>query len=1296
MYQLLTSFLNKIFWRLTLAVLIVILGCVLPIRALDPHRAVTQYGHDVWEDELPQSTVHSITQSQDGYIWLGTYEGLVRFDGFQFTVFNSRNTEIQGNGIWAVFEDRDKNLWVGTLQGGLYKGRDGHFTQYTTKNGLSNDTIRVIGQDSKGAIWVGTERGLNRLDNGQITAYTTKNGLPDESIRAILVDKQGDLWIGTDNGLCQFKDEQFKVFNKSDGISDNSIRALIQDPDGSFWLGTNLGLDHWQAGKFTNYNTKDGLSNNNVRALFMDRDSNLWIGTENGGLTRLNQGHFSPYTINEGLSNNNIRSIYEDREGSLWVGTTRGLNRLRDGKFINYTKREGLLNDFTRTVFQDRQGRIWLGTDGGGVAMMVGDQLTNYTTKQGLNSDLIRSIYEDREGNIWIGTTEGLNCLNKEGKITSYGKEAGLANTSVYCIYQDRAGDLWVGTNGGGLAIFQAGQFTLYTNKKDGLANDSIRAIYEDREGVLWIGTNGGLNARKDGKFLSYGVEDGLAGASIFSIYQDATNDIWFSTDKGLTRLRKGKFTPYRGQNNIFYGTIFNILEDSKGDFWIPCSKGIYRIAKSEFDLVDQGSTKPINFTIYGKIDGMMTNQCNGGSQPSAWQTTDGRLWFATAKGVAVIDPNKISINKLPPPVVIEKITVDDKELNLSQEASLGPNAKRYEFYYAGLSYLTLEKVKFKCKLEGFDTDWVEVGTQRVAHYTNLSPGDYTFQVVACNNDGFWSPQAEVYKFRINPSLWKTWWAYLSYLLIISGLIYLGVMLRLQSLERRTMILEAKVVERTAEIASQSEQLRLSQAQALESERKALEASRAKSTFLANMSHELRTPLNAIIGFVQLMQRGSRTPDDKENLSIIMRSGEHLLGLINDVLSLSKIEAGQLTLNEITFDLPKLLQSLEEMFRARVQAKKLQILFDYPDNLPEYVRGDENKLRQILINLIGNAIKFTEVGGIAVRVNADGERAQFAVEDTGPGISAEELPKLFASFVQTTTGQKAKEGTGLGLVISRDMVRLMDGDIIVKSELGKGTTFSFDIRLPLSKAVELPAETGKVQALAPGQPHYRILVVDDKWENRTLLGRILAAVGFNVREVANGQEAVEAWLGWNPQLIWMDVRMPVMDGYTATKKIRQYQTGEVAEDDPYYKAVKALPKRETPTVIIALTASVFEQDRSAILAAGCEDFVLKPFREETIFEKISEYLGAIYIYDQVTPVVPVAEVTATAIKLSDRLAACSKAWRDQLLEAVLGGDREAAYPIIDQITNQDETLAQELRTMIKAYRFDELQEMLEN
>ncbi|MEW6732712.1 MAG: two-component regulator propeller domain-containing protein [Acidobacteriota bacterium] len=775
--------------------------------ALDPNKAISQYVQDIWKDELPQNSVNAIIQTRDGYIWFGTYEGLVRFNGTHFTIFDQQAVGFHSNGIFALYEDRAGNLWIGT-GGGLSCLRNGKFTLYTTADGLAGNVIHAIFEDQAGILWIGTNRGLNLFRDGKLSIYQTKDGFTNNGVRAICADQEGSLWIGSSGeGLGRFRDGKLTTFKTTDGLLNNFVRALYLDRKGKLWIATDGGLNTLSQGKFDSYTIATGLSSNFIRNICEDADGNIWIGTNNGGLNRFTGGRFSAYTMQQGLSQNHVRALLEDREGSLWVGTNGGLNRFHDGKFTLYTAKEELSSDFVRTICQDREGIVWIGTDGGGLNRLSENHFTTYTTNNGLTSNGVRTVYATRDGALWAGTDGGgLNCL-RNGKLTAYRTKDGLSNEIINVIMEDRAGNLWVGTYGDGLNRFRDGKFTVYTTR-DGLVNNDVRSLYEDRQGRLWIGTYGGLNCLEQGRFTTYTVKDGLASEIIFTFYEDEQGALWIGTDNGLNRFADGKWITCSVKNGLYDNTIFQILPDRSGYLWMSCNKGIFRVRKSELDAFARGERTNVTAVNYGKADGMGTNQCNGATQPAGWRTQDGRLWFATIKGVVVIDPENIKVNQLQPPVVIEQIQVNDEMISsISGQVRLAPGKTKFEFHYAGLSFFATEKVRYKYRLEGFDENWVEAGNRQVAYYTSLPPGNYRFQVTACNNDGLWNEKGTELRFYLQPYFYQTnWFLFLCGLVVASS----GVgayRLRTRQLRLRQLALEDLVAARTKALVGEKDRV---------------------------------------------------------------------------------------------------------------------------------------------------------------------------------------------------------------------------------------------------------------------------------------------------------------------------------------------------------------------------------------------------------------------------------------------------------------------------------------------------------
>jgi len=747
--------------------------------ALNPQKAVTQYIIDSWTTEtgLPQSSVWAVQQTSDSYLWIGTEEGLVRFDGVKFTVFDQDNTPaITTNYIRCLFEDSKKNLWIGTLEGGLLIYKNGQFEQFTGNHDLSHYTIYAIHEDSFHNIWIGTdEQGLFQWneDRNSCRVYKQEDGLADNVIRSIYQDSEGNLWVGTAKGLCRFKDNRFISCLKGDDAEKESFGAILEDSKKNLWFGTAKGLFQLKEGKAIPYPVKKD-SPTAIRAICEDRDKNLWIATKDEGLIRYVNGKFSFLTQKDGLLADTVLTITGDREGNLWVGTAGGgLNRLKDGKFTTITTKEGLADDLVFSIYEDSQGYLWFGTDNG-LTRYKNGTFIHFTSQQGLTHNAVDTIYEDRQGYIWAGTDAGLNLLQPSQhrvlKIDDY-----FQDKYIPAIMEDRAGHLWVGTLTGAIKI-KGRQILQTITQKDGLATDYVTFIHEDSRGYMWFCTlRGGVTRHKGGEFAVFTTKDGLAANTAQCIYEDADAVLWIGTNNGLSRFKDGKFTSFTRKDGLFYDNIYQVLEDSKERLWMSTNKGIFYVNKKDLHDIAEGRVDYVESVVYGKDDGMKSDECIGGYQGAGCKTKDGKLWFPTVKGAVFINPKHILTNTVSPPVFIEQVLLDGTEADPTQKIVIQPGVKRLEIHYTALSYANPQKVRFKYKLEGYDDQWINAGSHREAFYTNLDADPYTFNVIACNDDGLWNETGAAISLEVIPYYWNTWWfrviaiigfAILSYLVI--------------------------------------------------------------------------------------------------------------------------------------------------------------------------------------------------------------------------------------------------------------------------------------------------------------------------------------------------------------------------------------------------------------------------------------------------------------------------------------------------------------------------------------------------
>ena len=757
-------------------------------------RPTADYIHDVWgtDEGLPQSSITDIVQTRDGYLWLGTFGGLARFDGIKFTVFDSGNTkELKSSRIFTLYEDADGVLWIGTERGGLTRYLDGRFKTYTTRDGLPSDNVGGIYRDKAGVLWVGTEGGVTSFIEGEFRTYTERDGLPGKSAAQFIEDAEGALWVGTPDGLARLRDGRFTSFTVEDGLPGNDILDLCITGDGSLWIATGNGLTHFSGGKFRNYLVQKNTFNAAVTALFEDRAGTLWVGTAKG-LYRMVNNELTPYGAVEGLSDKSVLSINGDREGNIWVGTNiGGLNRLKPARLSVYGENQGLELENIVPITEDAEGNIWMGLTCGGLARLRDGKFKVYTKEDGLPNTCVWSLLAEPDGTLWLGTwNDGLTRYKGERFVTFNRENSGLSGNVVLAIFRDRQGTLWVGT-ANGLSRLSGERFVAY-HKEDGLVSEDVRFITEDRAGALWVGTTGGLSRFEGGKFTNYTVENGLSNNFVRAVYEDRDGVVWVGTyGGGLSRFKDGKFVHCRSENGLLDDVVSRILEDENGNLWMSGNRGIFRIRRSELNDFAEGRASSVNSISYGVNDGMASRETNGGGQPAGWKARDGRLWFPTVKGAVVIDPSQSLINELPPPVVIERVLANKSPVERPAKIELPPGNADLEIQYTGLSFVAPEKVRFKYRLEGYDKDWTEAGGRRTAYYTNIPPGSYRFRVIAANNDGVWNTEGAALEVIAVPPFWKTWWFYALEIAVAGLVVYSLYRLRLSRLERARAAQEA-------------------------------------------------------------------------------------------------------------------------------------------------------------------------------------------------------------------------------------------------------------------------------------------------------------------------------------------------------------------------------------------------------------------------------------------------------------------------------------------------------------------------
>lgn len=793
-----------------------LVGCLIwfgagSARALDPAKSISQYVHDAWsiEDGLPQSVVLSIHQTSDGYLWIGTQEGLARFDGVSFTVFDTQNTDaLDSDFITCLMEDAAGRLWVGTYGGGVVVFDGVRFRPLTADNPLVSDRVQALCRGQGEQVWIGTEAGLSLYDQGRLTAFTEKEGLSNQWINAVFEDTQGTLWVGTyGGGVSRFKNGVWEQLTRANGLPSDRVLCFFQEPSGSVWIGTEGGLMRWRTGDSRTWTTQDGLNHNKVNGICQDDQGVLWLATD-FGLNRMIGDGVIEGTRHGDLSHDEAKVLFVDREGSLWVGTAGGgLNRLRDAKITAFTTRNGLSQDEIWSVYADSRKRIFVGSEAGHLDVLQDGRFAPHPPIDGLEQADIMSIMESRDGALWLGT-DGRGIFSiKDGRVRRFTTDSGLSHNRVLCLFEDASGAIWAGTYGGGLNRLEADQVRVW-GTRDGLPSNRINAIHQSSDGSLWLCTNGGLARLKDGLITALTMQDGLSNNIVNCITEDRDGALWIGTHGGgICRYFQGSWQTTTTRQGLFADAVYKILEDDLGRFWCSCNKGIFFVTKS--DLMGDA---PVRCTAFSEPDGMVVRECNGGYQSCGHRSADGRLWFPTIKGLVMIDPEHIPSNTVPPPVRIESVSVDQDTTtipgrNARRTIVLEPGTRRLEIAYTGLSFRVPERVRFKYRLQGFDEDWVFVDTRRTAFYTNIPPGDYVFQANACNDDGVWHPEGDAIAITLQPFFYQTTWFILSCIAVAALIGLAGYRLRVHQLKTRAHQLHRLVEERTRDLRRKNAEL---------------------------------------------------------------------------------------------------------------------------------------------------------------------------------------------------------------------------------------------------------------------------------------------------------------------------------------------------------------------------------------------------------------------------------------------------------------------------------------------------------
>ena len=797
---------NKAVWRLIveldaaythaasrLLVAALLLAGAVTCLALEPSTPLANYGRQAWvmENGLPQNTVQALVQTRDGFIWLGTEAGLVRFDGNGFQLFDRNSTPtLPGNDIRCLLETRDGALWIGTSDG-LARWKDGIITFFTTKDGLPGNDIRSLVQASNGVLWAWTVPGLARFEEDHFVDSTAATRFSAGAITAVTWDGQKELWVTAAEDLAIYRLGRWEQAHMAPPIAGGSVDFVQVFQDFSAFASKSTVLIVPAGGPAARLYIGSELPGTRIQAFFFDREGSLWIGT-NGGLARWAEGKLQLLPVTDPLATASVLALMEDREGNIWVGTeTGGLHILRDLRFRTMGAREGLSSDATTAVVEDNAGTLWVGTSGAGLnsfksagAARATGAVRNYSVKNDLLSDVILSLAAAPNGDLWVGTPDGLNRIRK-GAISSFTSADGLPDDFIRSLLADADGSLWIGTRRG-LTHWPGGVPSARMEtfiQANGLGSDLVGAMARDSAGDLWVATFAGLSRLHGGKIANYTTANGLSSNVVTALLPRANGTMLIGTQDRGWNLWDGQRFSVALHNGLEQTAIHAILDDGSNHLWFATGNGIARC-----DSDPSGGCS--HWIEFGAADGLRSRETAINSHPSAWRSRDGHLWFATPKGLVEVDPAHFPINAVPPPVALERFAVDDVAQPLfSSKSGAGFFARipaghvHFQFDYAGLSFTAPQKVRYRYMLEGFDRGWTEAGTRRSAYYTTIPPGKYTFRVQAANNDGLWNTEGAALAFELRPHFYQTVWFYILLLAAAVGLVVLLLRLRLHRAE---------------------------------------------------------------------------------------------------------------------------------------------------------------------------------------------------------------------------------------------------------------------------------------------------------------------------------------------------------------------------------------------------------------------------------------------------------------------------------------------------------------------------------
>lgn len=949
---------------------------------------ITHWGLD---EGLPQSSVNDLLQSKDGYIWLATFGGLVRFDGVEFTVFDRSNAPgMISDRCVTLFEDRNGIIWIVTERGLVRKENNNGFWSYETNRSEGKDFSGKLYQDKSGTLWI-VNSDIHRFDNGNLITYYISD---DEALRRRALNGEGDFWFIFNNRVVRLIDGKFIMCIDMTKYSRYAAWSVKETAPGTLWITTNgSGIFRFINGTIKQFTLRNGLASNNLQHLLVDNDGILWAnGT--GGISRFNGEEIESLYRHDGLSDGSVNTFIQDHEGNYWAGTfSRGLNKIQPVSITTLDKDQGLREERVLSLSPSKNGQLIIGTNGGGEFLLNNGIITRPKFPLQNDRSFVWSIFEDSRGRIWGADGKRL-FFQENGRKTEI---QGFPGNFLTAIFEDRSGAMWFGSTNG-LNKFTDGKFIEYTTR-EGLSSNDVRSIFEDRHGTLWIGTTSGLNKLRNGKIESFTNIHDVTSHYIRFIHQDKDGILWFGTyGGGVIRLKDEIFTVYTTIDGMFDNIVSHIVEDDSGYFWMGSNRGIARVSRNELNAYERGKSDPLHVVTFGKLEGMKTIETNGGFQPSAVKDVSGKIYFPTVEGVAVVDPKKVFINKSPPAIHIEKFLIEGSQSEMNR-SDIPYDSANIEIRYTALSFTNPSKVRFKYKIEGYNSDWIDVGTRRTAYFTKMPPGEYTFRVIASNNDGYWNMEGASVSFTILPPFWMTWWfRTLMTFLFIGGTVFV-----VRFNEQKKIREKIRAMEKAA--AVERERLRIAR----------------------DLHDELGARLTEIGLMTDVAMKEKKKKETSEQLENIGSTARGIVESFREIVW--AVNPQQDTLDGLIDFLEQYVQRF--LKRAGIRCR-LHIATDIP--VISFTSDQRHGIFMAVKESLNNVVKHSRATEVKFTARIEESSIVLIIEDNGRGFSDSEVSQF-----------------SNGLANMKQRLKDVNGSAEISSVLKKGTTVTFNVTVGRNK-----------------------------------------------------------------------------------------------------------------------------------------------------------------------------------------------------------------------------------------------------